>query len=403
MIPAIWFPSSLKESLKNQSLLVTEPLLHQYVSPEQAMRLAIQEGYRGLGFVSPNPLVGCVVLDSKNQFLAKGYHAKVGGHHAEVHALDGLTDAELEGATVYVTLEPCAHEGRTPSCAKMLAGKPIRKVIYGILDPNPLVSGQGLQILRKAGVETEEFLGLKAELEMLCEHFLWNFREKKVWVSLKVASSMDGMLAHQTGESRWITNETSREVGHILRASHDAILVGAETLLRDNPRLDVRASGLDQKKLKVFVLDPRGRALSKLKDLQVSQVHSKEHLFFVTSNEFSKIGSLSAAQVMPLGSAQRTEGSLDQSSLNLDELLTSLWGLGVRSLYVEGGGVTLSSFIQQKKAQRMYLFQAPVIIGGKSGKSWSSQVSIGSMSERIELTSLQTIGLHSDSLMTGKF
>lgn len=375
-------------------------MIHQYLSPEEAMKLAIQEGYKGIGFVSPNPLVGCVVLDSKNQFLAKGYHARVGEAHAEVNALKGLSDEQLRDATVYVTLEPCAHEGRTPSCAKMLAKKPLKKVIYGLIDPNPQVSGQGAEILRQAGIEVEEFLGFQEELEMLCEHFLWNVREKKPWVSLKIASSLDGIYAHASGESRWITEEVSREVGHVLRASHDAVLVGSTTLLTDDPQLNVRIEGLKHKNLKVFVLDPRAIALKKAQHLKVSSVHKKENLFFITSNNFKDIGLERQFNVLKI---EELSEKVDEVSLNLDQLLTSLWAMGVRSLYVEGGGVTLSSFIQQKKAQRMYLFQAPIILGGKSGKSWSSQVSIGGMGDRISLKSLQTIKLHSDLLMTGKF
>ncbi len=384
----------------NSLVSIEEPFIHQYLSPEIAMKLAIQEAYRGIGFVSPNPLVGCVVLDSKNQFLAKGYHARVGEGHAEVIALKGLSDEQLQDATIYVTLEPCAHEGRTPSCAKMLAQKPIKKVIYGLIDPNPLVAGKGVQILREAGIEVEEFLGLNEELEMLCEHFLFNVRNQRPWVSLKIASSLDGIYAHQSGDSRWITDEVSREIGHILRASHDAVLVGSQTLLIDDPQLNIRIEGLKHKNSKVFVIDPRGIALKEAPRLKVSQVHSRENLFFITANDFKDIELEAQFNVIK---ARPLNTQVDPLNLNLDEVLTSLWTLGVRSLYVEGGGVTLSSFIQQKKAQRMYLFQAPIILGGKSGKSWSSQVSIEGMGDRISLVSLQTLKLHSDLFMTGKF
>ncbi len=399
MIPGVWFPSSLTENLKRHSILVDEPYLKQYVSPEAAMRLAIQEAYKGLGFVSPNPLVGCVVLDSKNQFLSKGFHAQVGGAHAEIHAAQNLSDDDLKEATIYVTLEPCAHQGRTPSCAKWLATKPIKKVVYGLMDPNPLVAGKGLEILKSAGIEVEEFLGLGREIEMVSEHFCWNMKTQKVWVSLKVASSLDGMLAHQSGESQWITDEVSREVSHVLRAAHDAIMVGSGTVLQDNPMLNIRSLKLTHKKPWIFVMDPRGDALQKAHQLRMTSAHEKGRIVFIISSKFSNLVEKDSFNVLQFKTS--TEGQ--EEVFDLDEVLTSLWQKGVRSLFVEGGAVTISSFIQQKKAQRLYLFQAPILLGAKSGKPWSSQVSIGSMKEKKILSDLQTLQLNSDLLMTGKF
>lgn len=387
MIPAIWFPASLG---KNLNVKIGDQL-----TDGQAMQLAVQEAYRGLGFVSPNPLVGCVVLDASNKFIASGYHAKVGEGHAEVNAIKGLSNDVLRGAKVFVTLEPCAHQGKTPSCAKMLAKLPIQKVIFGLVDPNPLVAGQGAEIIRAAGIEVEEFKNFKEELEQVCEHFLWNFREKKPFVTLKVASSLDGQMGLKSGESKWITDSTSREVSHILRAAHDAIMVGSQTVLLDDPSLDVRYQGLEHKKLIVFVLDPDGLALKKSAKLKITSTHARENLFYITSSDFSDLNSESQHQVLKI--------KMDKNSFNLDELLTSLWKMGVRSLFVEGGAHTLSSFILQKKAQRMYIFQAPVILGAKSGKSWSEQVSIKGMEDKISLKCLQILKLEADLLITGKF
>ncbi len=157
------------------------------LTAKQAMSLAITEAYRGTGFVSPNPLVGCVILDAENRFLVSGYHAQVGQAHAEAQALQKVTREKLQGATVYVTLEPCAHQGRTPSCAKTLVQYPIAQVVYGLRDPNPLVAGQGAEILKQAGIRVSLYSELYddpkmiAELEQVAEHFLWNFRQKKVY------------------------------------------------------------------------------------------------------------------------------------------------------------------------------------------------------------------------------
>src|SRR5262245_40143194 len=143
------------------------------LTPKEAMAVAIEEGRKGAGFVSPNPLVGCVILDRNGEFVAKGYHAKIGDLHAETHALQHVADpSRLDGAQFFVTLEPCAHEGRQPSCAKTLAALPIASVTYGLQDPNPKVSGQGVEILRRAGKKVELITELRPELEELAEIFL---------------------------------------------------------------------------------------------------------------------------------------------------------------------------------------------------------------------------------------
>lgn len=372
---------------------IHEPQKGESLSPLQAMQIAIAEAYKGIGAVSPNPLVGCVILDSQMRFLSKGYHQKIGGHHAEINALNGLSEADLKGATVFVTLEPCAHEGRTPSCAKALAKLPIKKLVYGLQDPNPLVAGQGAEIVKSAGIQVELFNELQDELEEVCEHFLWNFREKKVFVSLKVASSLDGFMGLQNGESKWITSEQSREIAHVLRAAHDAIVVGRGTLLADNPKLNVRHPRLD-KKLKVIVLDSNGIALSKLNELELAKHHDSKNLYFIVSDKHKDL-------MNPLG-VNIVRVPTEAGFLSLKSLLAELWNLGIKSIFVEGGARVLSSFISEGLAQRLYLFQAPILLGAKAGRSWSEQVKIDSMSSRISLKNHKLIKLDVDSLMTGR-
>lgn len=157
MLPYVFFPDSVKSSLLEQGIFLPEPKKNQEMTDLMAMRLAIQEAYKGLGYVSPNPLVGCVILDSQNRFLASGYHARIGEAHAEMNALKKLNPEDLKGARVFVTLEPCAHEGRTGSCAKALSALPVKEVIYGLQDPNPLVSGKGAEIIRAAGIQCTLF------------------------------------------------------------------------------------------------------------------------------------------------------------------------------------------------------------------------------------------------------
>jgi diaminohydroxyphosphoribosylaminopyrimidine deaminase/5-amino-6-(5-phosphoribosylamino)uracil reductase len=376
-----------------QGLLIPEPEHLQPLTDEQAMRLAIQEAYKGLGAVSPNPLVGCVILDSKDRFLAKGYHAKLGEAHAEINALQNLKTEDLKDAKVIVTLEPCAHQGRTPSCAKALANLPLREVIFGLQDPNPLVAGQGAEIIRKAGIKATEFSILKAELEEVCEHFLWNFREQKVFVSAKVASSLDGQLALVSGESKWITDETSREIAHVLRAAHDAILVGSNTVQTDDPSLDIRAEAFKKKQIKVIILDSDALCLSRADQLKLANIHDPSNVYFVVSDQIPDPPNPWGANVISLPA--------QGLGLDLDLLLTKLWQLGMRSILIEGGAHVLSSFISEKKAQRLYLFQAPMILGAKGGKAWTEQVTITSMGGRIALANQQYISLAKDILITG--
>ncbi|MFN9068767.1 MAG: bifunctional diaminohydroxyphosphoribosylaminopyrimidine deaminase/5-amino-6-(5-phosphoribosylamino)uracil reductase RibD, partial [Bdellovibrionales bacterium] len=181
----------------------------------------------------------------KDFFLASGYHQRCGGPHAEVEALQKVKPELLAGAHVIVTLEPCAHEGRTPSCAKTLAQLPIKKITYGIVDPNPLVSGKGHQILKEAGLDVQEYQGpLKLNLERVCEEFLVNQKEKRIFVALKVAQSLDGKIALKNGKSQWITGPDSRDFVQNLRAQYDGILVGRNTVVADNPSLNVRVPGI---------------------------------------------------------------------------------------------------------------------------------------------------------------
>ena len=307
---------------------------------DQAIQLAISQAHLGAPFVSPNPKVGCVILDSKGELLSKGYHKKFGQPHAEVEALNQIQDKEkLKGAHVIVTLEPCAHEGKTPSCAKTLAKLPIKKVTYGLVDPNPLVAGKGAEILKAAGIEAEEYQGpFKKELEETCEEFLWNFRQKKVFVALKVAQSSDGKIS-KVGERIQITGPEAMQKVHELRAQYDAVLVGKNTILIDNPKLDVRHSKII-KENKVIVLDRSGEVLKSREQLNIFKTHKAENVHVL-------------------------------SSQNLETALKEIYNLGIRSVMVEGGGEIFTSFLNENLAQRIHLFTAPVVLG--EGVGWSDK------------------------------
>ncbi|WP_373998364.1 bifunctional diaminohydroxyphosphoribosylaminopyrimidine deaminase/5-amino-6-(5-phosphoribosylamino)uracil reductase RibD [Bdellovibrio bacteriovorus] len=377
------------------------------LSPEQAMKLAISEAYKGATRVSPNPLVGAVVLDANGGFISCGHHEFYGGPHAEVNALKNLSSETLKGAHVFVTLEPCAHEGKTPSCAKMMAKLPLKKVTFGLIDPNPLVAGQGADILKNAGIEAEVFSSqnaeeekeIKTQLEEVCEAFLWNFRKKKVFVALKMASSIDGQVALKSGESQWITGPQSREYVHYLRACYDAIVVGKGTIDFDNPSLNIRHPEI-KKDNKVVVIDGEGELLYRFDELKLSQVHAAENIFWCVAEEAKERvdKTLSKLKKTPQIVYVKTNVGGD---LDLEALLAQLYAKGLRSVMVEGGAMTASMFISSGLANRLYMFQAPIIMGSGGARSWTETVRISEMKNKIHIKNPRYLTFGNDFMITG--
>ena len=375
----------------------------QNISPVEAMQLAISEARRGTGRVSPNPLVGCVVVDQQHCFLASGYHAYCGGDHAEINALKKLTEVDLKDCTFYVTLEPCAHQGRTPSCAQTLSQRSVGRLVYGLQDPNPLVCGKGLEILKESGVEVFSWQELKEcsliqeQLKDLSEIFFCNVEKKQAFIALKVATSLDGQIALKNGESRWITGEQSRQHSHLLRAGYDAVLVGRATIEVDNPQLNIRHPEFSQLENKVIVLDSQGKTLSKLKKLEISRVRPLSSIYVVVEKGWSGYNEVGQSDegvfVIPISKTE--DGDFD-----LQELSKVLLEVGVTSVFVEGGAVTLSSFLTQKVGHRLHLFMAPVLLGAQGSVSWTKGLSISSMEERLSLRKTDQLHLGEDIYMS---
>jgi diaminohydroxyphosphoribosylaminopyrimidine deaminase/5-amino-6-(5-phosphoribosylamino)uracil reductase len=360
------------------------------LSPREAMALAIEEGRKGAGFVSPNPLVGCVILSRDFELLGKGHHARHGEAHAEINALNSVADkAHLEGAHVYVTLEPCAHEGRTGSCARHLATLPIASVVYGLEDPNPLVSGRGVEILRQAGITVEWFRDFQPELEELAEHFLLNQRLRRPFVALKVASSLDGLVALGDGSSQWITGEAARSHVQYLRGCYDAVVTGRGTLEKDNPRMNSRDQRFHSKRQRLVVLDPEGRV--RFDGLRLLEVRSRGDIYWVTAPEASGEGNPGIAQLkIPL-----REGHFD-----ISVLLSELMSAGLHSIFVEAGPFTASSFLAAGKVDRLFAFLAPKLVG--RGLSWTSGLEIPSLEQALRLHSTRAQTFGEDLLVTGR-
>lgn len=395
------------------------PKIGEVISPSVAMRLAIAAAGLGAGFVSPNPLVGCVIVDSRHRFLSFGYHAKVGQAHAEIDALKKIqNESQLQGAYFYVTLEPCAHQGRTPSCAKTLAPLGIAGVIYGLQDPNPLVAGQGAQIIRDAGkkailwndLNAVSDLGLDADLtdherteigrdlEEVAEIFLWNMKNKTPYVGLKVATTLDGALATKDGVSQWITGEQSRSHVHFLRAHYDAVLVGRQTFLHDNPKLNVRHPRFKDFQNRVVVLDPHGKGLATLAESELIQCHKPDQIFWVVrkGHSFDQNAKVASSYCTILEVSTRADGWFDS-----EQLLAELWKVGVRSVFVEGGAATLSYFLNDKIAQRLHLFMSCSLLGG-IGHRWTEMLRSKDLNSRLFLQNVKTQTFGPDLYVSGQ-
>ncbi len=363
------------------------------LEPIEAMKLAIEEAKKASGFVAPNPLVGCVILDKDNSLIGQGYHARYGEAHAEINAINSVKDkSDLNGAHVYVTLEPCAHQGRTPPCAEALIKFPFASITYGLRDPFPKVAGKGLEILRNAGIELRTLPELHDELENLAEVFLTNVRERRAFAALKVATSLDGQMALKSGESQWITGPAARDHVQYLRGIYDAVLVGAGTFLKDNPKLISRHPRFASKPQKAVIVDHDGRTLSRLPRSETFKARPPESLYLVTGINVDLPPELSAVQHIRV----REENGL----LNWAEILTHLHNAGLYSVFIEGGAHVFSGLLASRLADRIYIYVAPKILG--DGLGWTKGLDLPGLRNAIELQRVERQYFGPDLLISGR-
>jgi diaminohydroxyphosphoribosylaminopyrimidine deaminase/5-amino-6-(5-phosphoribosylamino)uracil reductase len=310
---------------------------------------------RGLGRVWPNPAVGCVLVRN-GRVVGRGWTQPGGRPHAETEALARAGTA-ARGATAYVTLEPCAHHGRTPPCADALIAAGIARAVAAIEDPDPRVAGQGFARLRAAGVAVTAGL-CAVEAAELNAGFLLRIRQGRPLVTLKTATTLDGRIATHRGESRWITGEAARRAGHLLRATHDAIMVGAGTALADDPRLTCRLPGLADRSPVRVVVDGRLRL-----PLTAALVRSAREvptwLVTLARNEAQRLAAYRDCGVEVIEVPATAEGNLD-----LQAALRALGGRGLTRVLVEGGAVLAASLLRADLVDRIAWFRAPALIGG---------------------------------------
>ena len=357
------------------------------MTDENFMREALRIARHAEGRTSPNPLVGAVVVRD-GKIIAEGWHRRAGTPHAEIHALN-MAGSLAAGATLYVTLEPCSHFGRTPPCARAIVEAGIKKVVAAMSDPNPLVAGRGFEILRAAGVEVEVGV-LEAEARALNEIFIKWVTKNLPFVTMKFACSLDGKIATVGGESKWISGEASRKFTHHLRDINDAILVGVGTVLKDNPSLTTRL--VEGKNPVRVIVDSNARTPP---GSTVVTDKSARTIIAVTSNAQSeKISALKnfGVEIIFAGDGERVD---------LKILMSELARREITSVLVEGGGTIHFSMLKEKLVDKIFAFVAPKILGGENSLTAVAGAGFEKLSDAVKLKNFTAQKLGEDFLLSG--
>ncbi len=349
------------------------------------MKIALKIACKARGFTEPNPLVGAVVVKDR-QVIATGYHRKYGADHAELDALKKVT---VNGTTLYVTLEPCIHFGKTPPCVDLVMEKKVQRVVVAMKDPNPLVNGKGIQKLKESGITVAVDVGGLGDIaRKMNRHYIKYITHRMPYVTLKAGVSLDGKLTDKYRKSQWMTSEELRTFSHTLRGEFSAIMAGVKTVIDDNPQLNIREKAWGDKKLYRIVLDTHNTLDTRLR-------------IFKDQDQFPLI----------LFSSKETESRTpkvknhyfitprEANSLNLREVLEILHQKGIASVIVEGGGTIISSFLKEKLYDEILLFQAGTFIGGKKSVQLFAEGT--SVSTPIELKEREIIAFNTGSIIRG--
>lgn len=343
---------------------------------EKFMKKCLILAKKGAGKTIPNPMVGSVITDDKNNILSIGYHKKYGENHAERNAI--LSSKEnLKGSILYVNLEPCSHFGKTPPCADFIIEKGIKKVVCAMQDPNPIVSGQGLKKLQQAGIEVVSGI-LEDEAKNLNKVFIKNITKKKPYIMIKTAITADGKIALLNGKSKWITDDFSRNLVHKMRSQYQAIMTGSGTVLADNPNLTSRIKN-GKNPIRVIM--------------------DKEGIIPVEYNVFKE----NTERIILITNSKKPYPShIEKINFeSYDTTFKTLYSMNIYNVLVEGGCGLNSSVLAAKEADEISIFMAPKIFGG--GIPFIDGFTINSPDDCIKLKDLSTKKLKNDILITGKF
>ena len=328
------------------------------MADSEMMALALRLARRGLGRTWPNPAVGCVI-EREGVVVGRGWTQPGGRPHAETEALD-RAGPMARGATAHVTLEPCAHHGKTPPCAEALIDAGIARVVAAIEDTNPEVAGAGLAMLRDAGIEVVTGPGAAAARD-LNAGFFRVIEKGRPLVMLKTALTLDGRIATETGQSQWVTGGAARRRTHLLRATHDAILVGSGTALADDPMLTCRLPGLEDRSPVRVVVDRRRRLHRKLALIE-SAARFPTWIFTAAGPDTGWHREMAAAGVEVLAMDRTIDGA-DDDRVAADRVLAALAGRGITRLLIEGGAIIATGFLRAGAVDRLAVFRAPVLFG----------------------------------------
>jgi len=343
---------------------------------ESYMKIALDLAKIRKGLTHPNPTVGAVIVKD-GKIIGKGYHTKAGMPHAEREAIKDAKEKgyDLKGSTMFVTLEPCCHYGRTPPCTNAIIEEGISEIVIGVLDQNPVVKGQGVNILKSHGIKVITGV-LEKECEKINEDFFTYIKEKRPFVHLKVAQSFDGKIATKTGDSKWITSEKSRQFAHQLRKEASAILVGTNTALKDNPALTVRHVETEKQPVRILI-DKR------LKVPPTYNIYNNEAKTIVITSKLA-----SQENLKRLSEKENVEIvflDLDENEkFKIDDILNTLYEREIVHLLVEGGRGVITDLIKERKFDKISIFTAPILIGD-DGISWLGYLGIEKIQDSLKL------------------
>jgi diaminohydroxyphosphoribosylaminopyrimidine deaminase/5-amino-6-(5-phosphoribosylamino)uracil reductase len=356
------------------------------------MRQALHLAEKGRGRTSPNPMVGAVLVKDK-QVIGKGYHKRAGADHAEIVALKKAGD-NARGATLYINLEPCCHQGLTPPCADKLVEAGVSRVVVAMLDPNPKVKGRSIRLFQEAGIQTKVGL-LEEAARFQNEVFLKYVTTNLPFVIIKIALSMDGKIATKTGDSRWVSGEEARQHVHKLRDEMDATCVGIGTIIRDDSRLTTRLAhkkGRDSIRVVVDSLlkVPSGANIFTQKSDAGNIIVTTKNAFFKRKRDIEKTGS----RVLEVRNRSRNK-------VDLTHMVQELGKLGITSLMIEGGAEIAASAIQEGVVDKIIFFISPKIIGGKTAPGPIGGEGVARMSDVIKLKHIRTKKYGEDIMIEG--
>jgi len=353
------------------------------------MQLALELAEKGRGAVAPNPMVGAIIVKD-GRIIGSGYHEKIGEGHAEVNAFRSAIE-DVAGATIYVTLEPCSHYGKTPPCSDKIIEKKIGRVVIAALDPNPLVSGRGVKKLEDAGIEVVTGV-LAEESSRLNEIFMKYIVKKEPFVVMKAAMSLDGKIATRTGESQWITGPAARERVHQLRSALTGIMVGVQTVIMDNPQLTSRIPG--GKNPVRIIIDSTLRIPLEAKVLQ-DQDTAKTIIATTERADRNKAAQLEEAGIEIL-TVPAKDGRTD-----LKALMRVLGERGIDSILLEGGATLNFSALEAHIVDKVQVYVAPKLIGGETAKTPVGGEGIEKLSQAFSVIELKASTVGEDILLEG--